>query len=43
MPVYENSSKSGDLYVKVSLTLPKNLTKEELALYKKLADIYHSK
>ena len=43
MPEYESNSRFGDLYVKVSLSLPKNLSKEELALFKKLADMQQNK
>jgi curved DNA-binding protein len=39
MPHYENSNRFGDLYVKVILSLPKNLSKEELILFKKLAEL----
>ena len=40
MPEYESNSRYGDLYVKVMLSLPKNMTKEELALFKKLSEIH---
>jgi curved DNA-binding protein len=43
MPYYDDNSKSGDLYVKVKLKIPKNLTKEETELFKKLSDIYISR
>ena len=43
MPEYESNNRFGDLYVKVSLSLPKNLSKEELSLFKKLADIDNQK
>lgn len=43
MPLYENEKSFGDLYVKVSLSLPKDLTKEELSLFKKLSDLRNKK
>ena len=38
MPIYGTKS-HGDLMVKIQVNLPKNLSKEEEALFKKLKDI----
>jgi curved DNA-binding protein len=38
MPVYNNNNK-GDLYVKVIIQIPENLTKEEYDLFKKLKEM----
>jgi curved DNA-binding protein len=37
MPVYGKKDEFGDLYVKINVVLPKNLTAEEQELFKKLA------
>ena len=39
MPKYENPTEFGDLYVKINITLPKNLTKREKELFKELAEM----
>ena len=39
MPLYENPTKFGDLYVKINITLPKNLTEKEKELLEELAEI----
>jgi curved DNA-binding protein len=39
MPLYNNPTEKGDLYAKIQLTVPKNLTKEEESLFKKLAEL----
>lgn len=39
MPLYNNPTARGDLYAKIQLTVPKNLTKEEEDLFKKLAEL----
>ena len=39
MPKYENPTEFGDLYIKINITLPKNLTEEEKTLFKQLAEI----
>jgi curved DNA-binding protein len=36
MPEYDQQDRRGDLYVKVSLTIPRNLSAEEIGLFKKL-------
>lgn len=41
MPIYGKENQFGDLYVKVDLQTPKNLSEEELKLFKKLAEIHH--
>ncbi len=38
MPEFGNPSKKGDLFVRVKVQVPKNLSKEEKELFKKLAD-----
>ncbi|MFP4528374.1 MAG: DnaJ C-terminal domain-containing protein, partial [Candidatus Kapaibacterium sp.] len=43
MPHYNDPSKKGDLYVKLGVRLPKNLTDEEKELFKKLKDIRDSR
>lgn len=42
MPKYGNDSQYGDLYVKIILQTPKNLTVEEKKLFKKLVDLRKS-
>jgi curved DNA-binding protein len=39
MPHYGEKNRFGDLFAKVSIQVPESLTKEELELFKKLADI----
>ncbi|MFH0736358.1 MAG: J domain-containing protein [bacterium] len=39
MPDYENENKQGDLFVKVLVKLPKNLSKHEIELFEQLAKI----
>ena len=39
MPKYGKENQYGDLYVKVDLQTPKNLTKEEIKLFKELAEL----
>jgi curved DNA-binding protein len=39
MPHYGNPDRHGDLYVKVSLSVPKKLSREEINLFKKLKDL----
>jgi curved DNA-binding protein len=38
MPVYDQPGKSGDLYAKMIIELPQNLSKEEVTLFEKLAE-----
>ncbi len=40
MPKYGKENQAGDLYVKIDLQTPKNLSEEELKLFKKLADLH---
>ncbi|MEP7263753.1 MAG: J domain-containing protein [Bacteroidota bacterium] len=39
MPVYDQTGKSGDLYIKLVLDIPKNISKEETQLFRKLAEL----
>jgi curved DNA-binding protein len=39
MPVYNQADKFGDLYIKLLIEIPKNLTKEETQLFEKLAEM----
>ena len=39
MPVFGKESEYGDLYVKVKVMLPKNLTEKETALFRQLAEL----
>ena len=39
MPKYENSNEFGDLYAKIVIKMPKNLTEEEKTLIKQLAEM----
>lgn len=39
MPDYDDHSRHGDLYVKVQITLPKNLTQKEIDLFRELAGL----
>jgi curved DNA-binding protein len=39
MPRFGASNEFGDLYAKVKITIPKNLSEEEMALFKKLAGL----
>ena len=39
MPKYENPNEFGDLYAKINITLPKNLTEKEKSLFKELAEM----
>ena len=39
MPKYENPTEFGDLYAKINITLPKNLTEKEKELFKELAEM----
>ena len=42
MPKYANPNDFGDMYAKVKLTLPKNLTKEEIELFQQLKNKRHA-
>lgn len=39
MPVYDQAGKSGDLYIKLIIDIPKNISKEETQLFRKLAEL----
>ncbi len=39
MPVYSSATDSGDMYLKIAIQLPKNLTDEEKALFERLASL----
>jgi curved DNA-binding protein len=39
MPVYQKKNISGDLYLKIIIDIPQNITPEEVTLFKKLADL----
>jgi curved DNA-binding protein len=39
MPDYNNPNLKGDLYAKIQISIPKNLSQEEEALFKKLAEL----
>jgi curved DNA-binding protein len=39
MPVYGKKDEFGDLYVKINVVLPKNLSPQEKELFKKLSDM----
>ncbi len=43
MPKYAKDSQHGDLYVKIDLQTPKNLTPEEKALFKQLAEMQNKR
>ncbi|UAM97637.1 J domain-containing protein [Polaribacter litorisediminis] len=43
MPIYGNPTEFGDLLVKLNVNLPKNLTKEEEEIFKKLQNLRESK
>lgn len=43
MPVFGKTNEYGDLYATIKVMTPKNLTAEELELYRKLADIHKKK
>lgn len=43
MPYYKEKNKYGDLYVKISVELPKSLSETELGLFSKLAEIRRQK
>lgn len=43
MPVYGKKNAFGDLFVKISLRIPKNLSKKEIDLFKQLSDIRTSR
>jgi curved DNA-binding protein len=43
MPDYRRHTEKGDLYVKIQIIVPKNLTKEEEDLFKKLAEMREEK
>jgi len=43
MPVYKNEEMKGDLYVKVNIKIPEELTEKERSLYEELAKIKSSK
>lgn len=43
MPNYENNHVFGDLYAKVSVRIPKNLTEEEINLFKQLKQLQKKK
>ncbi len=42
MPVYQTENQFGDLYVKVQVKLPKNLSPKEIELFKELSSIKHT-
>ena len=42
MPVYGKDNEYGDLYVKINVKLPKNLSPKELELFKELSKIKHT-
>ncbi|HER08022.1 MAG TPA: J domain-containing protein [Bacteroides sp.] len=39
MPVYGKPGQAGDLYVRVNVVIPKNLSREEIQLFRKLRDL----
>jgi curved DNA-binding protein len=39
MPVYDQSNKHGDLLLKINIKVPKNLSEEEIQLFKKLKSL----
>jgi curved DNA-binding protein len=39
MPLYDHPEKSGDLYAKMNITIPENLSKEETQLFQKLSEL----
>ncbi|MFW6289652.1 MAG: DnaJ C-terminal domain-containing protein [Mariniphaga sp.] len=39
MPVYNSPGKFGDLYIELNVTIPKNLSAEEIQLFKKLKEL----
>lgn len=39
MPFYSNNEKKGDLYVKLLISIPENLTEKELELFKELSSL----
>jgi curved DNA-binding protein len=39
MPIFEKTDQHGDLYAKINITMPKNLSAKELALFKELAEL----
>lgn len=39
MPSLKNPEQRGDLYAKVMITVPENLSEEEIELFEELADI----
>lgn len=43
MPVYNRPDQHGDLYVKIDIKLPTNLTKEEQSLLERLRELRHEK
>lgn len=43
MPVYNDSAKQGDLYLEVIVHIPTGLNEEEKELFRRLAEIRHSK
>jgi curved DNA-binding protein len=43
MPEYGNENKRGDLYVRVNIKIPENLSKDEIDLFKKLKKIKKQK
>lgn len=42
MPKYKMENQAGDLYVKLSAQLPKNLSKREIELFEELSNLKHS-
>lgn len=42
MPLYNNPDEFGDLYAKVVIQLPKNLSSKEIELFKELSNIKHT-
>jgi curved DNA-binding protein len=40
MPVYDEPEKFGDMYAKVNIIMPKNLSQKEIELFKQLAELY---
>jgi curved DNA-binding protein len=43
MPVYGKQGQFGDLYIRLNITVPKNLSSEELSLLRRLKEIHDSK
>lgn len=41
MPVYGKTGMSGDMHIRLNVTIPRNLSAEETALFKKLKDLHN--